>query len=453
MQKSEVRNQKSERPDILHSDISVLNSELSARPLRICLVSAAYRPYPSGVSEHVHHLAEGLRDLGQDVSIVTTSYDRERGSKGVREKAGKPESRHSLPLSLSPSLPLSLPVTRVGRAVLIPMNRSYATLPVGLRMSGQVKRHLARGSFDIVHCHGMFWPEISYWAIRHSKSVNLVTFLTAGFKIHTTGAGLFRSVFAKQLTNIHGRIAISERARQAAAPYVAGEFRIIPCGIDLNRFKPTDRGIEGQRDKGTNTRSLDPSTPRPPRPLTILFLGRLDARKGIEVLLRALPGVLRSAPGTRLTVAGRGPMEQAAHKLAEKLGVAASVDFLGVVNPEDLPRLYAGCDVYCAPGLGGETLGIVLLEAMASGAPVVASRIPGYDETIQDAVNGMLTPPADPEALSAALVKVLLDKSLRERLSAAGLERAREYAWPKVALRTLDFYRELLSREPTGIKG
>ena len=90
-------------------------------------------------------------------------------------------------------------------------------------------------------------------------------------------------------------------------------------------------------------------------------------------------------------------------------------------------------------------MGIVLLEAMASGAPVVASRIPGYDETIQDGVNGILTPPADPEALSAALVKVLLDRSLRERLSAAGLERAHEYAWPKVAQRTLDFYRELLS--------
>ena len=384
------------------------------RPLRICLVSAAYRPYPSGVSEHVHHLAEGLRDLGQDVSILTTSYDRDKGSKG------------------GPSTPSSPPVTRFGRAVLIPMNRSYATLPVGIRMSGQVKRYLAKGGFDVVHCHGMFWPEISYWAIRHSKSVNLVTFLTAGFKIHTTGAGLFRSLFAKQLTKMHGRVAISHRARQAAEPYVSGEFRIIPCGIDLNRFKPRARSA---------------------RPLTILFLGRLDARKGIEVLLQALPEVLRSVPGSRLTVAGRGPMEQAARQLADRLGVAASVDFLGAVPHEDLPSLYAGCDVYCAPGLGGETLGIVLLEAMASGAPVVASRIPGYDETIQDGVNGVLVPPSEPEALSSALTRVLLDSPLRSQLVAAGLERAREYAWPKVALRTLDFYRELLSRRPTGTEG
>jgi phosphatidylinositol alpha-mannosyltransferase len=275
----------------------------------------------------------------------------------------------------------------------------------------------------------MFWPEISYWAIRHSRSVNLITVLTAGFKIHTSGAGLFRLVFKDQLAKIHGRIAISQRAREAAEPYVSGEFRIIPCGIDLGRFRP----------------GVAPLTERRPGQPRILFLGRLDARKGIEVLLRALPEVLRSVPDTRLTVAGRGPMERAARQLADQLGVAGSLDFLGAVPQEDMPRLYAGCDVYCAPGLGGETLGIVLLEAMASGAPVVASRIPGYDETIQDGVNGMLTPPADSEALSAALVKVLLDRPLRERLSAAGLERAHEYAWPKVAQRTLDFYRELMS--------
>jgi phosphatidylinositol alpha-mannosyltransferase len=120
-------------------------------------------------------LAEGLRDIGQNVSILTTSF------------AGFGES------------PTSLPVTRFGRALLVPMNRSYATLPVGLRLSGQVKRFLAKGNFDVVHCHGMFWPEISYWAIRHSRAVNLVTFLTAGFRIHTEGAGLFRTLFRSQL--------------------------------------------------------------------------------------------------------------------------------------------------------------------------------------------------------------------------------------------------------------
>jgi phosphatidyl-myo-inositol alpha-mannosyltransferase len=386
-------------------------------------VSAAYRPYPSGVSEHVHHLAEALRDLGQDVHILTTSFG------------------HSTTRSLAPSIPSRFPVTRFGRALLIPMNRSYATLPVGLRMSGQVKRFLAQGNFDIVHCHGMFWPEISYWAIRHSDAVNLVTFLTAGFKIHTEGSGLFRALFRNQLAKIHGRIAISRRAREAAEPYLPGEFRIIPCGIDLNRFKPMD--------KGTDTRSLDPSIPRSSRPLTILFVGRLDARKGIEVLLRALPAVKKAVPGVRLTVVGRGPMESRARQLSEELGISAVVDFLGTADPEDLPRYYASCDVYCAPGLGGETLGIVLLEAMASGAPVVASRIPGYDETIRDGIDGILVPPADPGALSSALVSILTHESQRRFMVAAGLERAQAYAWPKVAQHTLEFYHELIGTGST----
>jgi phosphatidylinositol alpha-mannosyltransferase len=416
--------------------------------LRICLVSAAYRPYPSGVSEHVHHLGEALRELGQDVSILTTSFGIDKGTKGAGDTARKPESEHLVARSLDPSVPSSLSVIRFGRALLIPMNRSYATLPVGFRMSGQVRRFLAEGSFDIVHCHGLFWPEISYWAIRHSQSVNLITFLTAGFRIHTVGSGLFRTLFRSQLAKIHGRIAISRRARQAAEPYIPGEFRIIPCGIDLDRFKPTDKGTKGQRDETTETRSLDPTIPQSPGPRTVLFVGRLDKRKGIEVLLRAFPAVTKSVPGARLSIVGAGPMEQQARRTADELDLSAAVEFLGSARPDDLPRIYAGCDVCCAPSLGGETLGIVLLEAMATGAPVVASCIPGYDETVRDGLDGILVPPADPDALARALVSVLTDESRRGTLAAAGLERAQEYAWPKVAQRTLDFYRELLTSRP-----
>ncbi|MBN2466152.1 glycosyltransferase family 4 protein [candidate division WOR-3 bacterium] len=374
-------------------------------------MSAAYRPYPSGVSEHVHHLAAALRDLGEDISILTTSY------RGFGENLD------------------SLPVTRFGRALLIPMNRSYATLPVGLRMSSQVKHFLAEGRFDIVHCHGLFWPEISYWAIRHSRSVNLITFLTAGFKIHTTGAGLFRTLFRNQLTKIHGRIAISRRARQAAEPYIPGEFRIIPCGIDLDRFRP--RTSDGHRSHAGR----------------VLFVGRLDERKGLEVLLQAFPAVIKSVPGARLSVAGSGPMERQARRIAKEFGIGGAVEFLGPARPDDLAGIYAGCDVYCAPSLGGETLGIVLLEAMASGAPVVASRIPGYDETVRDGVDGILVPPADPDALAEALVSLLTNEQRRRALTAAGLDRAHEYAWPKVAQRTLDFYRELITDPGSRVQG
>ena len=371
--------------------------------LRVCLVSAAYYPYPSGVSEHVHHLAIALRDLGQEVEILTTRYP-------ARTEVPEP-----------------VPVTRVGRAVLVPMNRSYATLPVGLRMAGQVKRFLAPGRFDVVHCHGFGWPELSYWATVHSRSVTLVSLLTAGFRITTAGGGLFRRLFGHQLRRIDALVPISRRALDAVRAYLPIRARIIPSGVDLDRFRP---GLEPLPAPGPGPR--------------ILFLGRLDRRKGVDVAIRALAAVRRRLPGAVMTVVGSGPEEGRARRLVAGLGLAGAVTFTGRAGWDELPRYYTGCDVYCAPTLGGETLGIVLLEAMAAGAPVVASRIPGYDETVRDGTDGLLAPPGDPDALAAAIARVLTDEPLRRRLRASGLARARDYAWPEIGRRTLDFYRELL---------
>jgi len=379
------------------------DSELTSR-LRICLVSAAYRPYPSGVSEHVHGLALGLRELGQKVTILTTNFPRlESGSDPVR-------------------------VVRLGRAVLIPMNRSYATLPVGMDLAGQVRRFLRENCFDIVHCHGLFWPEISYWAFRYSDAVNVFTNLTAGFKTGAAGSGLFRRLFRSQLARVHGRIAISVRSRAAVEAYVPGEYRIIPCGVDTNRFRP-------------RTASIPECAHRQP---VILFLGRLDKRKGLSVLLKAMPRVLRSQPKTRLVVVGTGPMELAARRFVASAGLKDSVSFVGRVSPDDLPAYFAGSDIYCSPALGGETFGIVLLEAMASGVAVVASNIPGYDEVVTDGIDGILSPPGDAKAMSLALLRLIDDHGLRRRLAEAGLRRSRQFAWPSVARATLNYYLELM---------
>jgi len=162
--------------------------------------------------------------------------------------------------------------------------------------------------------------------------------------------------------------------------------------------------------------------------------------------------VLKSVPDARLSIVGAGPTEPRARRAVAELGILSAVEFLGPARPEDLPRVYAGCDVYCAPSLGGETLGIVLLEAMASGTPVVASRIPGYDETVRDGIDGVLVPPSDPDALASALVGVLTNESRRRQLAAAGLRRAQEYAWPNVTGRTLEFYRELLAMVPSPLR-
>jgi phosphatidylinositol alpha-mannosyltransferase len=379
------------------------------RPLAVCLVSAAYRPYPSGISEHVSHLAKAMMDLGVRVQVLTT--------------------RFGLPCDDDVE---ATPVVRLGRAVLVPLNGSYATFPVGLALSRQVRGFFRRESFDVVHCHGVFWPEISYWAVRYADAVRVVSFLSAGFRTTAVGGRLHRALFAGHLRRIQGRIALSEHAHRTYAPYVPGDCRIIPSGVDLERFRPD---------------AHPPPGGMPGRP-TLLFVGRLDRRKGLNVALEALPLVSKQLPGARLVVVGGGPGTDAARRRAARLGVSGAVRFVGPVSPRDLPGYYAAADVYLSPALGGESFGIVLLEAMASGVPVVASDIPGYDETVDRGHDGLLVPPSDPAALAGALVRVLSDRDLADSLRSAGLAKAQGHAWPRIASRTLAFYRALATRLP-----
>ncbi|MGQ9707292.1 MAG: glycosyltransferase family 4 protein [bacterium] len=379
-------------------------------PLRICLVSAAYRPYPSGVSEHIHNLAESLQELGQEVVIMTTRFPEFESTKTTLKEPGN--------------------VFRFGRAILVPLNHSYATLPVGLKLPSQVAQFLKLRQFDIIHCHGLFWPEISYWALCYSRTTNVITFLTAGFKVHTIGNNLFRFLFRSEIEKIHGRIAISKRAQAAIEPYLPGEFRIIPSGINLNRFRP----------------NLPPLPDRVRRNKTILFLGRLDKRKGLDVLIRSMPLILKEVPDACLMVVGKGPMEAHCRQLTHYLGINHAVNFIGVANQDELPRYYCGADLYCSPALGGETQGVVLLEAMACGVPVVASRIPGYDETVRDMIDGVLFPPQDINALAHSIIRVLKNERLKEQLINNGLKKVRDYAWPVIAQKTLNYYQELLAQ-------
>lgn len=380
------------------------------KTLNILLVSAAYRPFPSGVSEHVHYLAKYLQNLGNEVTVLSTYFPKyERIHQSYEE---------------------TFRVQRFGKALLIPLNRSYATVPIGINLSSKVADFLHNHNFDIVHCHGLFFPEISYWALIHSRATNLITFLTAGFKIHTTGNKMFRWLFADEIKKIHGKIAISYRARAAIEPYLPGEYRIIPSGVDLNKFKP----------------GLPPAIKKSPSEKTILFVGRLDRRKGIEVLIQSMPLILNNFPNARLIIVGSGPMNIRAKKMVYKLGLQNKIIFSGAVNFDDLPQYYCSADVFCSPAYGGETLGIVLLEAMACGVPVVASAIPGYDETITHFKDGILFPPGDCKKLAEAIINVLSDDQLRFSLINNGLQKVKNYSWPLIANQTLDYYYELLNK-------
>ncbi|MEO0078835.1 MAG: glycosyltransferase family 4 protein, partial [candidate division WOR-3 bacterium] len=356
----------------------------STRPLNVCLVSAAYRPYPSGVSEHVHHLACELHKLGHKVRVLTTNFA------GPTEPAGP------------------FPVTRMGRALLIPMNQSYATLPVGIGIPVMVPKFIRRHNFDIIHCHGIFPPEISYWALVGTRVRAAVTFHTYGRLPAEPILKAFRTMFAGLNHRIAARIAVSKAGAAFAGRLFPGRFHIIPNGVDLDRFCPT---------------APVPAVMAGHQP-NILYVGRLDERKGLPVLLRAMPRVVATVPSVRLFAVGHGRLEAECRKLAQELNIADNVVFVGRARSEELSGYYAGCTVYVSPALGGEAMGIVLVEALACGRPVIASSIPGYDEVVQDNVNGILVPPGQTEPLANAVIRVLTSPDLQARLSARAIERA-----------------------------
>lgn len=221
--------------------------------------------------------------------------------------------------------------------------------------------------------------------------------------------------------------------------YFPADYVVIPNGIDYARF-------------------ADPAL-RPPEPFddgrpTVLFVGRLERRKGLRYLLEAFARVQAACPEARLLLVGAFGKAEKAPYVAQAWALRLrQVRFIGYVPDAELPRYYRAATVFCAPSIGMESFGIVLLEAMAAGVPVVATDIPGYNEVVEDGVQGFLVPPEDPEALAEALLRLLRDPALRARMSAAGRQRARQYDWDEIARRVVEFYEEVREQVRRGMRG
>ncbi|TMF02321.1 MAG: glycosyltransferase family 4 protein [Chloroflexi bacterium] len=322
--------------------------------MKLALVSPYDFAYPGGVTEHVAHLAEQFSARGHEVHIVAPSSDDET----------------------EPFVALDAPVHRIGRVVSIPANGSVARITLSLRSYLQAKRLLQEQQFDLIHLHEPMMPALPLTVLRHSSSANIGTF--HAFRntplTYFYGKPILRPFFRK----LHGHIAVSSAARDFVGEYFPADYRVIPNGIDFPRFNARHPRLEQLSDG---------------RP-TVLFVGRLEKRKGLKFLLRAWPMVLERQPNARLVVVGRGRPLEGYRRFAARQGWSASdVLFAGYVPAEDLPRYYQSSDVFCAPNTGQESFGIVLLEAMAAGAPIVASDIPGYRDVVSDGEQGLLVEP------------------------------------------------------------
>ncbi|NHC13952.1 glycosyltransferase family 4 protein [Motilibacter deserti] len=361
--------------------------------MRVGLVCPYAWDVPGGVQFHVRDLAEQLLVLGHEVSVLAPADE---------------------------DMPLPAYVVPAGRAVPVPYNGSVARLSFGPLSAARVRRWLAVGEFDLVHIHEPASPSLSLLACWAASGPMVGTFHTASLRSRAYSA--FYPVLYPALEKLSARIAVSEQARRTVVEHIGGDAVVVPNGVYVDRFagaepQPAWRGAGG----------------------TMAFLGRLDEpRKGLSTLLAAFPRILERHPGVRLLVAGRGDVEEARAALPEP--ARPCVTFLGQVSDEDKARMLATADVYVAPNTGGESFGIVLAEAMAAGAVVVASDLDAFRQVLDNGTAGALVPVGDAPALADAVVGLLSDSTRAARLRATASTVVRRYDWPGVAARVLAVY-------------
>lgn len=380
--------------------------------MKIGLVTPYDWSYPGGVREHVLHLAEQFIAMGHEVRILAPAS-------GMKRKI------------------LEKNVLKMGRTTPIPINGSIARIVIDPSLAVRVRRVLQREHFDIVHVHEPLVPGLSQQVLRSSHALTVGTFHAASYSnIYSTSQLAYASTYPllrPLFRKLAGCIAVSTAAEQFIARYFPADYRIIPNGINLDRFRP----------------DIPPLAKYADGKLNILFVGRFEKRKGAKYLLRAIPFIRERHPDTRFIFVGEGRLRSGFQRYVEKQGWRDIV-FTGYVSDEELPHYFASAHLFCAPAIGGESLGIVLLEAMAAGRPVVASDIRGYATVISSGIDGLLTPPRQPEELAFAISYLLENEALRQRFINNGLQKAGDYAWPFVARHVMDYYLELLEnrRQP-----
>jgi len=375
-----------------------LTAATSGRPpLKVGIVTPYGYPHPGGVNEHVRFTYEAMTRMGHDAWIITSKYGRERESEGH--------------------------VIRLGTGWAAPANGSVGRVTLGLRFKHQAREVLEAHRFDVLHFHEPFVPFLSPTMLDQSRdTINVATFHAFGGFSPSYWIG---SRFAGRLADkLHGRIAVSGAARHFISRYFPGEYGIIPNGVDLERFANAEP-FEELRD-GT---------------LNILFVGRFEDRKGLIDLLKAYHRLRKRKVDARLLVIGAGPKLRVYRRYVGLRGIR-DVEWLGRVSDEEKVRYFASADIFCAPNTGQESFGIVLLEAMAAGVPIVASDIHGFKRVVERNVQGLLVEPKNSRALAAALYTLARDPELRHEMGEAGRLRAPEFSWDRVTERIVDFYYE-----------
>ncbi|QHC22142.1 glycosyltransferase family 4 protein [Streptomyces sp. GS7] len=359
--------------------------------MRIGIVCPYAWDVPGGVQFHIRDLAEHLIRRGHHVSVLAPADD---------------------------ETPLPSYVVSAGRAVPVPYNGSVARLNFGFLSAARVRRWLQNGAFDVIHIHEPASPSLGLLACWAAQGPIVATFHTSNPRSRAMIAAY--PILQPALEKISARIAVSEYARRTLVEHLGGDAVVIPNGVDVDFFARAEPKAEWQGR-------------------TLGFIGRIDEpRKGLPVLMKALPAILDAVPDARLLVAGRGDEEEAVAGLPAEL--RSRVEFLGMVSDEDKARLLRSVDVYVAPNTGGESFGIILVEAMSAGAPVLASDLDAFAQVLDQGEAGELFANEDARALADAAVRLLGSPERLAELRERGSKHVRRFDWTTVGADILAVY-------------
>ncbi len=387
------------------------------RRLRIGIVCPYSFDVPGGVQFHVRDLAESLIARGHQVSVLAPADD---------------------------DTPIPGYMTSVGRAIPVRYNGSVARMTFGPLTAARVRRWLAAGEFDVLHLHEPVTPSLGMLALWIADGPIVATFHTA--LIRSRPLQMAYPLVRQSMEKISARIAVSEDARRTLIEHLGGDAVVIPNGVYVSNFRDA---VADPRWVGTSDAP------------TIAFLGRLDEpRKGLPVLLGAVSEVLMRHPGARFLIAGRG--DTGPDDARELLGDdARAVEFLGPLTDEDKAALLSSVTVYCGPQTGGESFGIVLVEAMSAGACVVASDLGAFRRVLEDGAAGVLFASGDSHALAQTLVATLDDPERRAAVVEHAGRAVVRYDWSSVTTEVLTVYEMAVAtqgatsvrEDPTSVRG
>ncbi len=375
--------------------------------MKIGIVSEFYYPWPGGISEHIYNLARELRARGHDVRILTGRFD----NRLARMQARIPHLAvgHS---HLAGPAPDESKVIRFGRSVAFPYNGGVTAVTIG-RLGPRLRRVLERERFDVLHVHDPLAPRLPLMALSMARCPVVGT-LHAYHQNDNRLLRLFQRPLRARMEKLAARVAVSPCARDAFEKYFGElEYRVVPNGVNIERFQPNGSALAGRF--GAHKKN-------------ILYVGQFVKKKGFGILLDAFRILSQRRGDVRLLAVGDGPLERRYRK--ENI---QDVHFLGHRRGKALAACYEIADVFVAPSIGFESFGIILLEAMASGLPIVASDITGFRNVVNEGKDAILFPPENPERLADAVERVLDQPELARALVVEGRNTVSGYAWTKVA--------------------